>query len=117
MNNIFNMYYIGKLSVYRNEPNFYLLVGILNFEVHYIITEEGELPISRREFKTPHCPRFDDKLQARYPHYKSLLEDLYSRARRCPDKSYCEIFGHADIGKMKADKVLAKINAAYGCQD
>ena len=117
MNNIFNKYYIGKLSAYNNYPNCYLLVGILNFEVHYIIIDERELPISRREFKTPGCPRFDDKLQARYPHYKSLLEDLYSRARRCPDKSYCEIFGHADIGKMKADKVLAKINAAYGYEN
>ena len=117
MNNIFNKYYIGKLSDYRNEPNYYLLVGILNFEVHYIILEERELPISKREFSSPSCPRFDDKLQARYPHYKSLLEDLYSRARRCPDKSYCEIFGYADIGKMKADKVLAKINAAYGGED
>ena len=115
MNNIFNMYYIGELSVYRNDLNRYLLVGILNFEVHYIILEERELPTSRREFSSPSCPRFDDKLQARYPHHKSLLEDLYSRARRCPDKSYCEIFGHADIGKMKADKVLAKIYAAYGC--
>ena len=117
MNNIFNKYYIGKLSVYHNDPNRYLLVGILNFEVHYIILHGRYMPISRREFQNPYCPRYDDRLEARYPYYKGILKDLYSRARRCPDKTYCEIFGHADIGKMKADKVLAKINAAYGYKD
>ena len=115
MNNIFNKYYIGKLSVYNNDPDCYLIVGIMNFEVHYIILHGRYMPISRREFQNPYCPRYDDRLQARYPDYKGILEDLYNRNGRVADKTYCEIFGHADIGKMKADKVLAKIYAAYGC--
>ena len=97
MNNIYDNYYIGKLS-----DNRYLVVGLLNGYVHrMIVTSKDVVPTNKREFKT-----------YIYPEYKQVLNDLYHSPNCDTGKYYYECFGMADIESMKADKVLARINDA-----
>lgn len=97
MNNIYDNYYIGKLS-----DNHYLLVGLLNGYVHRMfVTSKDVVPTNKREFKT-----------YLYSEYKQALNALYHSPKCDTGKSYYECFGMADIENMKADKVLARINAA-----
>lgn len=97
MNNIYDNYYIGKLS-----DNRYILVGLLNGYVHHMfVTSKDIVPTNKREFKT-----------YIYPEYKQALNTLYYSPKCDTGKSYYECFGMADIENMNADKVLARINAA-----
>ena len=95
MNNINNNYFIGKLN-----DNRYLLVGIRNGHVYRMFLQDKDtVATNKREYKT-----------YIYPQANQVLNTLYSSA--CDTgKSYYDCFRLAEIENMKADKVLARINA------